>query len=231
MQGCHTHIYQGKRPSRLAGIPRKWMVALVRYRADCQTRPLARPVVLWALAQAHVPCVCLQRQERVGCDVSLPVGCTYHGPVIFAAADIEHESGDDFFPPRRLRHLGVELDAVQGLRVMRDRSERCRFCVRDDVEPRRRRRELVPMRHPHLCAELSGWCRRRRATQGPSRTSISSPSPSNNVSTVGEEPPVANLLICTRAEPYSRRSHFVTLPPKFHAISCVTTIYQPRLPD
>ncbi len=70
---------------------------------------------------------------------------TYHGPVTVASADVEHESGDDLLPPRRVRHLGVELDAVEGLRVVRDRSKRRRFRVADDMEFRRRRRELVAM--------------------------------------------------------------------------------------
>ncbi len=158
--------------------------------------------------------------------------CTHHSPVILAAADIVYEPGDDLLTARRVRHLRMKLNTVNRLRVMRNGSIRCGLRMADDMKIWRRSRELIAMRHPHLHSGnptvrvSGGWIANRRV---PRRTSISSPSPSNRASTV--DPLLPDLLIWMRAKPYSRCSHFATVPLRFHASSWaeVTSRYYIRV--
>jgi len=97
----------------------------------------------------------------------------------------------------------------------------CRMA--DDMEIWRGRRDLVSMRHPYLqnptpiSGRTTGRAAFTRKQKNVRRTSISSPSPSNKAS--ADDRSLPNLLICTRAKPYSRCEHFATVPPRFHAIS------------
>jgi hypothetical protein len=122
-----------------------------------------------------------------------------------------------------MRHLGMKLNTVDRLRVMRNGSIGRGVGMADNMKIWRRRRELIAVRHPHLrnhdrnpTAEsaAAGLCYTPRI-----RTSISSPSPSNRVSMDKRLGSLPNFLICTRAKPYSRCSHFATVPPRFHASS------------
>jgi hypothetical protein len=133
-----------------------------------------------------------------------------------------YEPSDDLLSARGMRHLRVKLNTVDRFRVMRNGSIGRRLGMADNMKIWRRRRELIAVRHPHLhnrnphCRVSGGGTALHSSV---TRTSISSPSPSKRVSTDKRLGSLPNFLICTRAKPYSRCSHFATVPPRFHASS------------
>ena len=76
--------------------------------------------------------------------------CAYHSPVLFATTDAQHEFTDDFSSPLRMGDLGVELNAVERLRVMCDCGKGCSIRAANDVEIGGKLRQLISMRHPDL---------------------------------------------------------------------------------
>jgi len=74
----------------------------------------------------------------------------YHGPVALAATYIVYKTRDDLLPPWGVRHLGVKLNAVERLRVVRDGGVWRGFRMANDVEIWRGAGKLIAMRHPHL---------------------------------------------------------------------------------
>ena len=75
---------------------------------------------------------------------------SYHSPVAFAATDIAYEPGDDLLSPWGVCHLWMELNAVEWFRIMSNRSVGRGFCMADDMEIWRGRRDLITVGHPHL---------------------------------------------------------------------------------
>ena len=144
---------------------------------------------------------------------------THHGPVALAATDAVYEPSDDLLSARGMRHLGMKLNTVDRFRVMRNGSIGRRFGMADNMKIWRRRSELIAVRHPHLHNQLLTAAAAAGDCANTPRTSISSPSPSNRASTDKRLGSLPNFLICTRAKPYSRCSHFATVPPRFHASS------------
>lgn len=74
----------------------------------------------------------------------------YHRPVCSASTDAEDKAGDDCFSFWAVGDLGMELKAINGLRVMSDGGKRSSLSVTDDMEILGKILELIPMRHPDL---------------------------------------------------------------------------------
>ncbi len=80
----------------------------------------------------------------------MPPGRTHQVSAHVYMADAKHEACENLVAVWRVRDFRVELDTVEGLRVVRDCSERRVLCASHDMELRGRRRELVAIRNPHL---------------------------------------------------------------------------------
>jgi hypothetical protein len=75
---------------------------------------------------------------------------SYHRPIRAAAAYVEYETSNKLFSSRGVCYFWVKLDTIEWLRIVCDSGKWCRLCRTDDVEIRRKSRELVSMRHPNL---------------------------------------------------------------------------------
>src|SRR5258705_5845901 len=64
--------------------------------------------------------------------------------------DARHEACENLVAMWQVHDLRVELDTVEGFRVMRDCSRRRVLCASYGAELRGQRRVLVAVRHPHL---------------------------------------------------------------------------------
>ena len=72
-----------------------------------------------------------------------------HHPVGPGAADAEHEALEDRLPLGGVRHLGMELDAVESASFIRHPGNRAARRRGHQREAGRQRRHLVAMTHPH----------------------------------------------------------------------------------
>jgi len=120
----------------------------------------------FANASDFLPNKFLLRRHRVSAHISIHQAihiyvCTYHSPIVLAATNIVHEPGDDLLSPRGVRHLWVELNAVERFRIMRDGGigRGCRMA--NDVEIWRWRGELIAVGHPHLRQRSAAGSRTR----------------------------------------------------------------------
>ena len=137
----------------------------------------------------------------------------HHCPICMTLNDVKHEPGNDLPSSGRVGHFWMKLDSVNWFRLMSDCSEWCRICLSDDIEVWRYLGQLVSMGHPDLKSMV-----RLRDTELKHSTCMFSPKPSKSRFAAG----FRVLVISISANPYSRWSHFATLPPRFHAISCNT---------
>ena len=70
-------------------------------------------------------------------------------PVTRQTADVEDEVRQELLAAHRVADLGVELDPVEALLVVRDRRVDARLRRATDAEARGQRRDLVAVAHPH----------------------------------------------------------------------------------
>src|SRR5690606_2254668 len=75
-----------------------------------------------------------------------------HGPIAATAGNLADEVGENRRSPRRVHHLGMELDAVEPPLLI---SNCCEGCVRrdgHDLKPRRQLLDAIAVAHPDLVA-------------------------------------------------------------------------------
>lgn len=76
--------------------------------------------------------------------------CSHHAPSSSDTTDVVDEASDDLLALRTVRHLGVELHAVDGLGLVGDGGVWGSRGRSDGEEVGRERRELVAVAHPDL---------------------------------------------------------------------------------
>lgn len=105
---------------------------------------------------------------------------TLHAPTVPNTADVLHKGGNDFLAPGGVRNLGVELDTVNRLGFVGDRSVRGSRGGSDGDKVGGEGGKLVTMRHPDLIV----YCQHNvvcpsykpKLTCNPPSSSISMPS-------------------------------------------------------
>jgi len=75
---------------------------------------------------------------------------THHSPISLALADTENEVGKDLLSLGGVGNLGVELDSVNGFRLVGDGGERSGRSGSDGEETFGKSGSLVSVRHPDL---------------------------------------------------------------------------------
>ena len=73
-----------------------------------------------------------------------------HVPVGAGAADLAHEAGQDRRALLRVRHFGMELDAVEAARLVGHAGDGAGFARRHQLEARRELDHLVAVAHPDV---------------------------------------------------------------------------------
>lgn len=80
---------------------------------------------------------------------------THHSPIGLALADTENELSKDLLPLGGVGDLSVELDSVNGFRLVGDGGERSGRSRSDGEETFGKSGSLVSVRHPDLQSEES----------------------------------------------------------------------------